>query len=173
MSFKTIIVFGSTGKQGSATVKVSPPDVFSYIVSWLTAPQALNAIGGYNIIAATRDTESDRAKALAQTPNVRVVKGEVGDHAHLFKDSVHGIFFFLVGFDIEASIERGKCTLSNIPGASEPIEFVAKGMLDTAVSKGVQHVIFSGVDFCGHREKGIRHPLWALIIRSESKSSLI
>lgn len=122
MSFKTIIVFGSTGKQGSATIK------------------ALNAIGSYSIIAATRDTESDKAKALAQIPNIRVAKGEIGDHAHLFKDPVHGIFFFLIGFDIGASIER------------------AKGMLDTAVSKGVQHVIFSGVDFCGHREKGIGHP---------------
>ncbi|WWD20803.1 hypothetical protein CI109_105280 [Kwoniella shandongensis] len=122
MSLQNIIVFVSTGKQGQATV------------------QALSDLGKFKILAVSRDPSSEAAQALAKIPRVEVVKGEVGDHEHLFNQPIHGVFFVQMGFDFPAVLKD------------------VGSLLDLSEKKGVKHVVFSGTDQCGKRDVGIGHP---------------
>ncbi|WVQ86141.1 hypothetical protein IAT38_008309 [Cryptococcus sp. DSM 104549] len=98
--------------------------------------KALSKSSGYTIFAVTRDPTRDAAKTVSDAPNVTVVKGDVGDHEQLFKQPVYGVFFALFGFDVEASV------------------IDAKRLIDSCLTNNVKHIVFTGVDFCGHREQG-------------------
>lgn len=73
---KTIVVIGATGTQGGGVVRT------------------LSAKGGYNIRAVTRNTTSEKAKALAALPNVSLVTADMDDIASLTKvfNGAYGAF---------------------------------------------------------------------------------
>lgn len=68
---KTLLVTGSTGKQGGAVIKPSVPDILS----------------AFNIAAATRSTTSKSAQALASHLKVFLVEGDLDNPAAVFKQS--------------------------------------------------------------------------------------
>ncbi|WWD06857.1 hypothetical protein V865_004954 [Kwoniella europaea PYCC6329] len=91
---KNFVIFGATGKQGSAAVQ------------WLTKS------GTDNIIyAITRDPSSAKAQSLATLPHVQVIQGDSSDPEKAFAQvngTVDGVFFAPVGFDAKDQIKEGK-----------------------------------------------------------------
>jgi uncharacterized protein YbjT (DUF2867 family) len=66
---KTVVILGATGAQGGCTLR------------------ALARSPEFNIVALTRNVESEKAKALSSLPNVTVKKADLDD-----KDSLQAAF---------------------------------------------------------------------------------
>ncbi|WRT69178.1 uncharacterized protein IL334_006162 [Kwoniella shivajii] len=91
---KNFLVFGATGKQGSAAVQ------------WLSKSDT-----SASIYAVTRDTSSAKAQSLSSLPNVKLVQGDSSEPEKVFsqvQDKIDGLFFLSVGFDSQAQIKEGK-----------------------------------------------------------------
>ncbi|KAH8885460.1 NAD(P)-binding protein [Thozetella sp. PMI_491] len=83
---KTILVTGSTGKQGGALIS------------------HLLAAGDFNIVAVTRDGASPRAQKLATQFNVAVIKGDTSNPEDLFAQApgpIWGVYSVQVNSDDE------------------------------------------------------------------------
>ncbi|WVQ81293.1 hypothetical protein IAT38_003416 [Cryptococcus sp. DSM 104549] len=87
---RNILVFGATGKQGSALVRY------------------LSAANTYHILAVSRDPSSPAAQALAQLPNTEVLQGDVGHTTKLFDQPVYGVFFYTMELDLDLQIKEAK-----------------------------------------------------------------
>ncbi|WVR09773.1 hypothetical protein IAU60_006849 [Kwoniella sp. DSM 27419] len=109
---KTIVVLGSTGKQGSAVIR------------------ALDR-NKYNILAVTRNANSDKFKALGI--DVRALEGTLDKPDFLFHEPVHGIFMYDV----------------------DPGDVQTQGVLNAAIKHDVKHIVYSGVDLCGSSDTGV------------------
>ncbi|NNE10133.1 MAG: NmrA/HSCARG family protein [Gemmatimonadetes bacterium] len=116
MSKKIIAVVGATGAQGGGLVRAILSD----------------ADGGFAARAITRDTGSDKAKALAKA-GAEVVAADLDDKASLAKalDGAHGAFF-VTAFWEHFSPEKEKAQ--------------ARNMAEAAKSAGVKHAIWSTLE---------------------------
>ncbi|KAL2755048.1 hypothetical protein ACRALDRAFT_1077177 [Sodiomyces alcalophilus JCM 7366] len=117
MSKKIITVFGATGKQGGSVA-----DIF------LNDPKLKD---DWAVRGVTRNTSSDRAKALA-SKGVEVVAGDLNDKASLVKamtgaSAVFGVTNFWESLDKALEIQQGK------------------NLADAAKEAGVDHYIWSSL----------------------------
>lgn len=112
-SSKTILVTGATGKQGGAVIN-----------NLLSSAQASTI----NIIAVTRDSNSNGARRLAALPGVSVVTGDFSNANALFDGvgPVWGVYSVQVNSDDEESH--------------------GKALVDAAVTHGVRHFVYSSGD---------------------------
>ncbi|KEF55109.1 uncharacterized protein A1O9_08762 [Exophiala aquamarina CBS 119918] len=117
---KTILIFGATGKQGSAVID-----------ALLRADKHTDG-ASLNILAVTRDRNSHGALALAQRPNVSVLEGDLADPEAIFDlattngNSVWGVF----GVQINSAEEEKQ----------------GKALVTVSVARGVQYFVYSSGD---------------------------
>jgi uncharacterized protein YbjT (DUF2867 family) len=113
---KTIAVVGATGAQGGGLARAILAD----------------PAGGYAVRALTRNTQSDKAKALA-AQGAHVVAADVDDPASLRRafDGAHGAFCVTFFWD-HFSPDKEKAQ--------------AKAMADAASGAGIAHAIWSTLD---------------------------
>ena len=112
---QTIVVIGATGAQGGGVVRT------------------LSAKGGYAIKAVTRNTSSDKAKALAALPNVALISADLDDEASLMAafSGAYGVFLvtnFWEHFSAAKEIEQ------------------CKKVAAAAKAAGVAHVVWSTLE---------------------------
>jgi uncharacterized protein YbjT (DUF2867 family) len=93
---KTVLVTGSTGKQGGAVID-----------NLLSSAQA----SSFHIVAVTRDTNTPRAKKLASRPNVSVIAGDLSNTDAIFAKSgpVWGVYSVQINSDAEEA--QGKALI--------------------------------------------------------------
>ncbi|KIY02047.1 uncharacterized protein Z520_02185 [Fonsecaea multimorphosa CBS 102226] len=122
MTTRKILVTGATGKQGGALVK-----------ALLANPPPFD----YEILALTRKTTSNAAKALASKPQVTLIEGDLDDCTSIFTKAggigaVWGVFCV---------------TMPNLKQKVEGKE-VQQGidMVDAAVAHKVKHFVYTSVD---------------------------
>jgi nucleoside-diphosphate-sugar epimerase len=118
---RKILISGATGKQGGAVVKAllanPPPDV--------------------EILALTRNINSNSAKALAANPQVTLIEGDLDDCAAVFQkaggiSAVWGVFCV---------------TVPNLKSKEQGLETKqGNAMVDAAVENKVKHIVFTSVD---------------------------
>ena len=126
-ALKRVLVTGATGKQGGALISAllkNPP----------TPP--------FHIVALTRDANSAKAKALAKSPNVSVIEGNLDDTAAIFrkaKEPFHGVFSVQV--PLKPAVEEAQ----------------GKSLVDVAAANGVKHFVYTSADR-GGLEKSDRDP---------------
>ncbi|KAL0257070.1 hypothetical protein SLS55_007880 [Diplodia seriata] len=110
---KTLLITGATGKQGGAVIKA-----------------LLAANADFNILAVTRDSSSDSAKALEkQSAKIKAVQGDLNDPEAIFTAAgspIWGVF----------SVQ--------LPGSEE--EAQGNALVDAALAHGVQHFVFTSVE---------------------------
>ncbi len=95
----------------------------------------------------TREASSDKAKALAAMNGVQLVKWDTNDSAGLFKEKVGGMFLVQNAF-IEDEAGQGGSSSADL---DRILTFGHKGieLVNLAETHGVQHLVYSSVDFCG------------------------
>ncbi|HEY7862814.1 MAG TPA: NmrA family NAD(P)-binding protein, partial [Thermoanaerobaculia bacterium] len=116
MAKKTIAVVGATGAQGGGLVRAILAD----------------PSGGFSARALTRNTQSDKARALA-AQGAEVVAADVDDPASLRRafDGAHGAFCVTFFWD-HFSPDKEKAQ--------------ARSMADAAKAAGVAHAVWSTLD---------------------------
>ncbi|KAF8914489.1 hypothetical protein CPB85DRAFT_1252103 [Mucidula mucida] len=127
-TIRTILVFAATGKQGGATVHA------------LVKLNAAAPSPKYKILALTRDASSEKAAALANLPGVSLLQGSLAKPETLFNESIHGVFLY--GPSPEGHLMPDE-------------EKEARALVDLAVKRGVQHVIYSSADYSGTEENAL------------------
>jgi nucleoside-diphosphate-sugar epimerase len=129
---RSIIVTGATGKQGRA------------LINALLAPAAAttSASSDFEILAVTRNTESESAKRLAsQSSAIKLIKGDFDNVPGMFDaaaqhtDKVWGVFSLPI---------VGKFNAADIPASPEAAQGVA--LINEARERGVEHFVYSSVD---------------------------
>ncbi|WRT67562.1 uncharacterized protein IL334_004534 [Kwoniella shivajii] len=127
LTSKTIVVFGSTGLQGTALI------------------EALSPNPDFSIIALSRNPTSGSAQQLAKLPRVQVVKvaddnmdepSKVFPALGLEKGDVYGVFSVQSYVDDNTMIKQGKI------------------IADASVQFGVKHIVYSSTDFGGLDDTG-------------------
>lgn len=114
---KAILVFGATGKQGSAVVR-----------SLLAHPSF--STSEYTILAATRNVESAGAQRLAQkSPAIKLVKGDLKEAAATFAG---------------LPVKPWGVYAMTMPGKGETASGVQ--MAEETANAGASHLVFSSVD---------------------------
>lgn len=114
---KTLLITGATGKQGGALIE-----------ALLAAPD----VGGFNIVAVTRNTTSPRAQRLAAHFNVSVVVGDMAYPEAVFAKlpaaatPVWGVYSVQINSDDE--------------------EAQGLALVDAAAAHGVRHFVYSSSD---------------------------
>ncbi|KAL7421100.1 hypothetical protein Q5752_003984 [Cryptotrichosporon argae] len=117
---KTIVVFGSTGVQGSSLIKALAGHNTPIIT--------------YHIVALTRNPSSSASKRLAALPGVEVVQvaeNNMDEPAAVFAKlgrAVHGVFSVQGYVDDKAMIRQGKA------------------VADAAVAAGAKHLVYSSTE---------------------------
>jgi nucleoside-diphosphate-sugar epimerase len=117
-----VLVLLSTGKQGTAVVSQ---------LSASTEPQ-------FEILAVTRNAQSDAAKRLKSLPNVSVIQGSTATPTStddLFTQA--GPLDGLVVIQLDADEH---------PGGSEGEIEEGRRIIDTAKRHGVKHIVYHGMD---------------------------
>ncbi|KAF9775439.1 hypothetical protein IL306_006454 [Fusarium sp. DS 682] len=112
---KLILVIGGTGAQGSPVVK------------------ALSETGRYNIRVLTRNTASDKARELAELPNVELMQGSQDSQKdlHVAFTGVYGAWVNLDGFTLGEKNEL----------------FYGVRAYEIARYHGVKHYVFANIDY--------------------------
>ena len=113
---KQILVTGATGKQGGALI---------------SALLSLQLPSPFSIIALTRNPHSERAKALAEQPNLTILEGDLDDCKGIFKrlrGPLYGVFSVQVPLRPKVEQQQGK------------------DLVDEAVAHGVKHFIYTSAD---------------------------
>ncbi|KXX75122.1 NmrA-like family domain-containing protein 1 [Madurella mycetomatis] len=119
MTPQTILVVGATGQQGGAVVK---------------ALLDLQTEFPLHILALTRNAQSEKAKALAESHKgvIELVEGDSSNPKPIFdskpKGSIDGLFIVTTA------------------GGKTSEERQAIPLIDTAVEHGVKHIVFTSVD---------------------------
>lgn len=116
---KTLLITGATGKQGGAVIKA-----------------LLAADADFNILAVTRNTSSESAKALEkQSPKVKAIQGDLNDPKAIFDTAgspIWGVFSVQVPHGADQT--------------SDPEEVQGKALVDVALAHGVKHFVYTSVD---------------------------
>ncbi|KAF9043742.1 NAD(P)-binding protein [Hymenopellis radicata] len=94
----------------------------------------------YKILALTRDASSEKAAALANLPGVSLLQGTLAKPETLFNEPIHGVF--LLGPSPEGNLILDE-------------EKEARVLVDLAVKRGVQHVVYSSADYSGTDENAL------------------
>jgi len=126
MTTRKILVTGATGKQGGAVIKalVDNPPPFDY-----------------EILAVTRKTTSNGAKALVSKPKVTLVQGDLNDCEGIFRNAggigaVWGVFCV---------------TIPNLSSKDKEMEAKqGNDMVDAAIANKVKHFVYTSVDRGGN-----------------------
>ena len=131
MAPRKILVSGATGKQGGAVIK-----------ALLANPPSFE----YEILALTRKTTSNSAKALASNPKITLIEGDLdGDCEAIFQKAggvgaVWGVFCV---------------TVPNLKSKVEGLETKqGTALVDAAVENKVKHFVFTSVDRGGNAKSG-------------------
>ncbi|GAB1318094.1 NmrA-like family domain-containing protein 1 [Madurella fahalii] len=136
MALQNILVVGATGQQGGAVVR-----------ALLDLPKSEPPL---HILALTRNAQSERAKALAESHKgvIELVEGDSSNPKPVFdskaKGSIDGLF------------------IVTTPGGKVNEEQQAIPLIDAAVEHGVKHIVFTSVDRGGdekswHNPTNIKH----------------
>ncbi|CEH13861.1 NMRA-LIKE FAMILY DOMAIN-CONTAINING PROTEIN 1 [Ceraceosorus bombacis] len=133
---KRIVVFLSTGKQGTGVVKA------------LSALNSASTDPTFKVLAVTRSASSSKAKAFAKLPGVEILESEY-DAAKVFEKALKGGPVYGV-FSVQQSFDNPN---GGVKGETEQGIQVA----DEAAKAGVQHLIYSSVDFGGLAKTDIPH----------------
>lgn len=119
---RTLLISGATGKQGGAVIRA------------LLAEQSSVK---FRIFALTRDAASISAASLAKTSaDIILLEGDLSDSARIFSkinEKIWGVF----------SVQ--------LPGKAGLEEAQGKGLVDAAISHGVEKFVYSSVDRGGSR----------------------
>lgn len=126
-----VLVLLSTGKQGTA------------VVSQLSA----SSDPSFQVLAVTRNAQSDAAKRLSGLPNVSVTQGSTAtptstDDLFAKAGPLDGLMIIQLDADEH-------------PGGSEGEIEEAKRIIDTAKRHGVKHIVYHGMDL----PSTIKHPV--------------
>lgn len=121
---KVVAVFGATGAQGGAVAK------------------ALLGKDGFSVRAVTRNPDSDKAKALADS-GMAVVKADLADPATLpaALDGAHAVFLVTDTWGLLFGAAAG-----NMDKAVELEIAQGKAVVDAAKAAGVAHFVYSGLE---------------------------
>lgn len=113
---RRILVTGATGKQGGALVN-------ALVKSPANPP--------FHLVALTRQANTARTEALAQTPNVSVLQGDLDDCNAIFKgqEPFHGVFSVTTPIKSEEVEERQ-----------------GKALVDAAAAHGVKHFVYTSAE---------------------------
>ncbi|OAL40013.1 hypothetical protein AYO20_00926 [Fonsecaea nubica] len=122
MTPRKILVTGATGKQGGAVVK-----------ALLANPPPFD----YEILAITRKTTSNAAKALASKPKVTLIEGDLDDCTSIFAKAggvgaVWGVFCVTLP-NFKSKVEGKETQQGN-------------DMVDAAIAHSVKHFVYTSVD---------------------------
>ncbi|PWN92590.1 NAD(P)-binding protein [Acaromyces ingoldii] len=130
---KRILVSLSTGRQGTAVVKA-------------LAKRNETSPGTYDIIAATHNASSAKAKGLAQLPGVEIIECDYEPRVMFDKagTNLYGVFSVQQSYDNP----RG--------GVAAEIR-EAKQMADEAAKRGVKHFVYASVDRGTVANTGVAH----------------
>jgi uncharacterized protein YbjT (DUF2867 family) len=129
-SDKTILVFGATGQQGGAVAA------------------ALHA-KGWQVRALLRDTDSARAKTLADS-GVTLFSGDMADRGSIERAMAGAYGVFSVQPSSGQSIETGGVT-------DEQEVRYGNAIADIAAAGGVKHLVYSSVNAAGPAKTGMGH----------------
>lgn len=117
---KTILIFGATGKQGSAVIDALHK-----------ASESVNGLS-FNILAVTRDRKSHRSQTLALKSNVSLIEGDLANLKAIFTlatangNPIWGVF----GVQVNSSEEEKQ----------------GKALVEASVAHGVQYFVYSSGD---------------------------
>lgn len=121
MTAKLILVAGATGKQGNALISALRPED--------------NVIGGFQILALTRNTNGPSAKKLSLEKHVIVVEGDLDDTTsvrQIFEDAkekggIWGVFCVLaypgLGANADGEEKQGKVCTRRVTVSLELLTF--------------------------------------------------
>lgn len=128
-TIKTILVFGATGKQGSAVID-----------ALLKAGDTGDGVS-FNILAVTRDPKSHRSQALALKSHVSLIEGDLANLEAIFNlaaangNRVWGVF--------------------GVQANSPEEEKQGKALVEASVAHGVQYFVYSSGDRGGPEKSDI------------------
>lgn len=126
---KIVLVFGATGQQGGAVARALKAD-------------------GWNVRAFVRNTAAHRAMLLKDS-GIELVQGDFKDRASIehAMDGVYGVF------SVQPSSGQGAAY-----GVTDEQEInYGKSIADSAVKRGVHHLIYSSVGAAGKGLTGLGH----------------
>lgn len=94
----------------------------------------------------TRDPASDKSKALAQTPGVKVVVWDTSNSEALFEqETVDGMFLVQNVFTEDETATGGFTGASRLSMLADPCTGIE--LIKLAAKHGVKQLVYSGVDF--------------------------
>ncbi|KAF2797335.1 NAD(P)-binding protein [Melanomma pulvis-pyrius CBS 109.77] len=130
---KTILVTGSTGRQGGAVIK------------------ALQAFD-FEILALTRNTSSPSAqKLIGSNPNIKLLQGDLDNASSIFKDAKYVTSNPIWGvFSVQGKVAGPDKSIEETQG---------KALIDAALSAEVQFFVYSSVDRGGARSSSNPTPV--------------
>lgn len=133
---RTILVFGATGKQGSATVS--------------QLCELPNSKSSLQILAVTRNPHSNAAIDLKEkTPQIELVQGDYDNLGALF-DSLPSTPYAL--FSVQPSLYRGYTPEKEVQQG--------RSLHEAAIDSGISHIVYTSVDRHGtesERVCGVPH----------------
>ncbi|PSN67027.1 NAD(P)-binding protein [Corynespora cassiicola Philippines] len=128
MATRALLITGATGKQGGSVIN-----------------ELLKSNANFEILALTRNAQSQSAKKLAQkSPKIKLITGNQEKIDDVFQQAKEATKLPIWGvFSVQVAMGDGQSAASE--------ERQGKALIDASLKNGVQHFVYSSVDRGGPR----------------------